>query len=330
MEKDRIFEHIQKYLTTVPLILVGTGGTMPYGIPGMGKLANQLIIDLDSKYKKDKEWCKFVDKLKAGKGLEEALTDLRLRECIIDDIINVTWKLVNEYDLRLMKDWSISSTKPNLGKIIQKFYQTTQQRVNVITTNYDRCIEYACDQFGLPVNTLFNGEYFKRFKISNYKHSKQIVNVLKVHGSLDWYFETNGQVVALPLQGELLPGLKPAIITPGTSKYRRALEPPFREIIHIADDLIEKSQNYLCIGYGFNDSQIQANIISGIQTGKTIVVWTKELSSDALSLIQKNNENYIIVQALKSDDSKTQIIMPTGIEVIDEALWTQEGLLKII
>lgn len=30
---------VEKQLNTAPLILVGTGGTIPYGIPGMWKLA---------------------------------------------------------------------------------------------------------------------------------------------------------------------------------------------------------------------------------------------------------------------------------------------------
>lgn len=64
--------------------------------------------------------------------------------------------------------------------------------------------------------------------------------------------------------------------------------------------------------------------------GKSIVVLTKELSSDATKLIQNNSDKYIIIQAYKDDDSKTEIIFPMGTEIIDEQLWTQKGLLKVI
>ncbi len=330
VEQEKIYEIIQKKLTTVPLILIGTGGTMPYGIPGMSALADRLILDLSSKYNGDSEWSKFEDKLNKGIALEEALTDLNLNESIINDIINVTWKLISESDLTIMKQWITSGIKSDLGKIIHRFYQATPQCVNVITTNYDRGIEYSCDQYSMLANTLFDGEYYKRFKRTNQIGVRQVVNILKVHGSLDWYFENNGQVVSLPLQENLLCGLKPAIITPGTSKYKRVLETPFRDILRISDELIEKANNYLCIGYGFNDSQIQANIIREIQLGKPIVVWTKELSVEAVNLIKNNSENFVIIQACKGDNSKSEVIMTSGTEIINEQIWTQEGLLRIV
>lgn len=330
MEKDKVFELIQKTLSNVPLFLIGTGGTLPYGIPGMDKLALCLIKELEPKYKVDSEWIRFSNRLSKGMGLEAALTDLNLSDDITDDVINVTWKLISEADINLMKKWIIDGHKSDLGKIVHRFYQTSPQCVNVITTNYDRGIEYSCDLCGMPVNTLFEGEFYKKFSFNNNIPCKQKVNILKVHGSLDWYFEQTGQVVSIPIQKEILSGLKPAIITPGTSKYKRVLQTPFRDILRVADEQIEKAQNYLCIGYGFNDSQIQANIIRGIQSGKAIVVWTKELSDEAIRLIQENSDNYIIVQALKSDILKSEIIIPSGREIIEEQIWTQEELLKII
>lgn len=330
MDIDKIYELIQKQLNTAPLILVGTGGTIPYGIPGMWELAQRLINDLDKKYCADKQWGKFSENLKRGIDLENALVDVSLTNEMIKDVVNVTWDLVNQADLKLMENWITGGIRPELGKIIDKFYQAEPQCVNIITTNYDRVIEYSCDQLGIHVNCLFEGEFFKNFITSNHVRKKKIVNLLKVHGSLDWYFMQRNEVVSIPLQRKILGDFTPAIITPGTSKYQRVLESPFRDILHIADELIEKAQNYLCIGYGFNDSQIQNKIIRGIQMGKSIVVLTKELSSDATKLIQNNSDKYIIIQAYKDDDSKTEIIFPKGTEIIDEQLWTQQGLLKVI
>ena len=128
---------------------------MPYGIPGMGELAQKLLRDLPPRYGSDKEWIEFSDRLSKGIGLEDALVDLNLSSTIVDDIINVTWELVNEADLELMEKWVIGGTKPSLGEIIHKYYQSYPQCVNIITTNYDRGIEYACDQYGIPLNVLF-------------------------------------------------------------------------------------------------------------------------------------------------------------------------------
>ena len=328
MEKEKVYEVIQRKLSETPLILIGTGGTMPYGIPGMTKLAERLQIELTPKYESEIEWIKFIDRLGRGIGLEAALTDLNLSNDILNDIVKVTWELVNEADLEIMKKWLTNGIIPPLGKIIHKYYQSHPQLVNIITTNYDRGIEYACDMCGIYINAMFEGEYFKEFKREIRK--RQSVNLLKVHGSLDWYFRDNKQVVSVPLQNSIPNGMFPAIVTPGTSKYQRVMENPFRDIVHKADELIEEAPSYLCIGYGFNDSQIQANIINEIKQGKPIVVWTKELSEDAIKLIETNAKDYILVQAAKGDENKTEISLPSEKIILDKKIWTQEGMLEII
>ena len=301
---------------------------MPYGIPGMAQLGERLQKGLRPKYESESEWIKFTDRLEKGEGLENSLTDLNLSNDIICDIVKVTWELINEADLNLMEEWCASGTFSCLGEIIHRYYQSHPQCINIITTNYDRGIEYSCDQYGIPVNSLFEGEYFKRFK--RQIKTRQSVNLLKVHGSLDWYFKYNKQVISVPLQKHIPREMFPAIVTPGTSKFERVLETPFRDILHIADELIEKASSYLCIGYGFNDSQIQTNIIREIQLGKIIIAWTKELSDEAVKLIESNGKDYILVQATKGDESKTEITMPSGKIILDKKIWTQEGLLEIL
>jgi len=329
LDKDKLYARIQKQLSDVPLILIGTGGTIPDGISGMELLAEELIVKLGEKYSGDKAWREFASRLLSGSDLESALTDMQLSAEIKADIIMTTWNLVTRDDIELMRKWITTDTKPELGKVIKRFYQADPECVNIITTNYDRVIEYACDQFILPINTLFHGEFYRRFMDRGISRRK-IVNLLKVHGSLDWFYTDSGQVVSIPLQENVPKGFSPAIVTPGTEKFQRVLDFPFRDVLHVADDLIANASGYLCIGYGFNDSQIQTNIISGIRSGKTITVWTKELSDAAMELITKSGDNYIIVEADKDDDSRSKVIFPEGEQMLDEKIWSMEGLLKII
>lgn len=74
MNKDDIFRTIQEYTTDVPLLLIGTGASIPVGIHGMPELANYLLDNLDSKYSSDKNWCDISKKLKSGIDLESAMT----------------------------------------------------------------------------------------------------------------------------------------------------------------------------------------------------------------------------------------------------------------
>lgn len=329
VNKNDIFLSVQKALNNPPLILVGTGGTIPYGISGMPKLAKWLFRKLNSKYDGNPKWKEFDKRLKSGLDLETALTDLNMPDTIIDDIVMATWQLVSGDDLQLFETWLENDNKPTLGKIVNKFYQANPQCVNIITTNYDRLIEYSCDQYFLPINLFFEGEFIKRMRKTAKPTYASMVNILKVHGSLDWYYDKDGQVVSIPMRKEIPCGFKPAIVTPGMGKYKRVLESPFRDILHIADELIEKAGNYLCIGYGFNDSQIQTNIISGIRTGKPIVVVTMEISKSALQLIQQNSENYIVIHAVKDNHDRTEIITPQGREELNGQFWTQDGFYTI-
>lgn len=181
MTDAEIFKTIQKYIENVPLILIGTGGTIPYGIPGMPKLAEYLITQLHEKYIMNCEWNKFEDRLKNNIDLESALTDLSLDEEILNDITKATWQLVTDHDLKLLKQLVRDKEILPQARLIKKFYQPHPQCVNIITTNYDRVIEYACDQFKIKADTKFHGNYIKYCSNDTLK-SKNIVNILKVHG----------------------------------------------------------------------------------------------------------------------------------------------------
>ncbi len=268
-------------------------------------------------------------RLEKGIDLEAALSDLNIEEAMLEDIVYFTWKLVNDADLELLDKWIISQEKCSFGKLIAKFYSVNPQCVNIITTNYDRLIEYACDQYGIVVDNGFQGEYIGRLVTGHKPACKKVVNLLKVHGSLDWFYREDGQVISVPLQKTLMEQLKPAIVTPGTMKYERVLGSPFRDILHKADDLIGNAYSFLCIGYGFNDSQIQHNIINEIKSGKPIVVVTKEISKDAEKLITANSSNYIILQEDKRDINHTEILIPTEKVSIEGKYWTQEGFIEM-
>ena len=101
MNKDDIFRTIQEYTTDVPLLLIGTGASIPVGIPGMPELADYLLDNLDSKYSSDKNWCDISKKLKSGIDLESAMTSYHLDENLLNDIKKLTWKLVTDADLKL-------------------------------------------------------------------------------------------------------------------------------------------------------------------------------------------------------------------------------------
>lgn len=327
MTENEIYKSIQKAMEKPPLILVGSGGSAPYGLPNMTELGNHLKHSLNKKYISDYNWNKFVENLDHGQDLESALTDLTLSDEIIDDIRIETWNLISRKDLELFEQVVFNNKKLPIGYLLKIFYQSHPKRVNVITTNYDRVIEYACDSVNLPICTGFYGLYAKRF-IHSFKNSDSI-NIVKVHGSLDDFRDIHGDTIGIPLLNRLKPGLIPEIITPGLSKYRSVLKGSIRERLHVSDELIDKANSFLCIGYGFNDEHIQEKILTRIHQGIPIVVITKKLSDTAMHLIIEKAKNYIILEE-GAEDNTTSVCINKEYSFLRECYWSIEGFMKII
>lgn len=327
METDALFKLIQQSVKSPPLILVGSGGSAPYGLPSMWDLGNHLKVTLDSKYSGDYFWDRFIEDLENGQDLESALSNKTLKEEIIDDIKKETWKLISDKDLKLFEDVIFTKKELSIGRLIKKFYQTSSKCVNVLTTNYDRVIEYACDSLGLPIYNGYSGLYTKYFNHNFQK--RNAVNIVKVHGSLDTFRDVHGETIGIPLLKELRTGLTPEIITPGLSKYQYVLKGNIREMLHEADQLIDEANSFLCIGYGFNDEHIQEKIITKINKGTPIVVITKKLADKAAHLIiEKSNHSVIIEEGEEPDSSK--FILNGKIRELAGTFWSIDGFMSII
>lgn len=329
MDQSDIFKAIQDLMRDVPLFLVGTGGSMPYGLPGMGKLTQRLQDSLTPKYTGTTAWETFLDRLKKGWDLESALTDLIMPVNIREDIARETWQLVSEADLNLLENLILKRTTVEaFSGLLHYFYKAAPQRIDIVTSNYDRVIEYACDFAELPIDNRFHG-FYCRHPATSPIQQKKMINLLKVHGSLDLFQDVDQQVISLPLQHEIPLGFVPCIITPGSEKYRGILQEPMRQILYDAMTLMDQAAGYLCIGYGFNDEQIQANIVNGIRHGKPILVVTKGIGDRAAGLLANNSDRFITLTEGKQPDT-TDVVINRNVYKLDGTYWTIEGLRSIL
>lgn len=327
--KDLLFKKIQEYLTDTPTVLAGTGISIPAGIPGMSKLSEYLLDKMGDKYSDDHNWKMISDKLSEGVDLEAALTGVDIKGELLNDIIIYTWKLVSQYDLKFFNEFVLLRIRQPLCDLIQKLVSTCYSNVNIITTNYDRYIEYCCDICGVRIDNRFDGLYLKTLNNDELK-KKNVVNLLKVHGSLDTFhcIETKDSV-CIPLQYKIPNGFVPEIVTPGSDKYEILLTTDtYRNILSKSDEIINSAKCYLCIGYGFNDSQIQQNILRNITFGKPIVVVTKELSDTALALITNKAQKYVVL--IEAPSNQTRVIINKKDFNIEGEYWKLENFLEII
>lgn len=328
MDKSTTFKMIQDYLNDTPLLLLGTGASIPLGIPGMPLLAEHLRNELSDKYKANTNWEHFVKNLDNGDGLEQALTDVTMDEDIERDIKKCTWELISNFDLKLFEKVLNNSVNLDLTKLLHQYYQAHPSCINIITTNYDRMIEYACDQALLPLDIRFNGTYIKRTNTVP-PRDRKVVNLYKVHGSLDSFVDTKDNVISIPLQSKIPDGCIPSIITPGCNKYKDILLGPAHNILQEADNAFKSASSFLCIGYGFNDGQIQKNLLQEASSGKPLVVITKELSDTAFGLLCNSCSKYIVIQEGKEKDT-TEFWIGKESKVISGTYWSIGGFLEII
>ncbi len=102
MTKDQIFTEIQNIVSNNPVVVIGSGASVSYGIPGMDRLANELekffsanaYAGVDSQ-RAVKE---FLDNLKSGMGLEDALLQTKVTKEVEKDIVTTVWNLVGNTD----------------------------------------------------------------------------------------------------------------------------------------------------------------------------------------------------------------------------------------
>ena len=328
MEKEEIFRVIQEYTSNPPLILAGTGLTIPVGIPGMEALASYLHAQLDEKYKTNSSWISVSEKIASGTDLETALSEDKLNDDLLGDVKKCTWELVNATDIKYFQEKHLFGHKAPFTKILSKFLRTTGRHLDIITTNYDRYIEYCCDQCDIEVDIGYKGIYSKSLEM-DFTKNKNIVTLLKVHGSLDSFKDNlTNESVSIPIQEKIPKGFTPEIITPGIGKYEAILTNASRQLLHHADTVINRATNFLCIGYGFNDSQIQELMIKKIKAGCPIVVVTKELTDNALVIINNNSERHAVI--LDGENGKTRFIINKTDVTIDGTYWTIDGFNEII
>ena len=324
---------IQQYLSGNPAILVGSGCSVPYGLPTMGRLADEIVSALNQKFESEPSWMEFESQLRATKSLETALEAVAMKDNIHDEIIRVVWELITRCDNDAFLSFLQTEQFPDISKIIKKCVQTAT-KTNIITTNYDRLIEYSIDSAGGKCVSGFCGNYYKRFIGFDNSNPKRAVNLFKVHGSIDWLKNNeNGSTISLDLKDNSLIGHKfsPMIVTPGNRKYKETHNDPFRTVIAEADRAIRESTSYLCIGYGFNDEHIQPIIINENRSKKKpVVIVTKDITQKMIDLFHANIDYpCLIIAENELNGGATVYFNEEDCKIYDQPFWKLNEFTKL-
>lgn len=296
---EKLSLSVQKMLDGNPAIMVGSGCSVPYGLPTMTSLADEIKASLTPKYGSNPKWQEFISELDATNNLELSLERIYLEDSIQQELVWTVWKKVYQDDICAKNAFLQCGDYPAMSKIFSKFIQHAGV-TTVITTNYDRMLEYAAAFAEAKCCTGFTNGYICKFNQFEPASSKRSINIYKVHGSIDWFKGVEKmQLLSLPFfdHDALRNNFVPQIVTPGNSKYRETHLDPFRTVIAKADEALRNSCAYFCIGYGFNDEHIQPIILEENRSkNKPIVIVTKAVTPKIKELFfDKRAENCLII-----------------------------------
>lgn len=312
MDFDALLKQLQDWTNKVPLLILGSGASVPFGLPSMWRLGEHLKNTLSFDDDADKaQFEAFKKSLDEHQDLEKALLGIQLNNNVLNTVIKATWELIAEADLKAYEQFVLNGKEVPLVILMKHLLSTTNRKLSIVTTNYDRIAEYSASTAEAFICTGYAQNYIGHFSdnihtnaLANIKGYSGQVNIWKVHGSLDWFETSNKENVHLPLRKDIPQDYKPLIVTPGLSKYAETHNEPYRTIFAQADNEIQNANGYLCIGYGFNDVHVQPKLIQQIKT-KPIVVITKELTPKTKeTIIDGGCKNYILMEESNRKDTK--------------------------
>lgn len=297
---ENTFKMVQNFLKNPPLIVWGSGATVSFGIPSMGALNERLkkeISDFD------------ID----NDNLEIELGKEKYQDKI-PEIKKVIWNEINEADKLVLERLTTNNSIDFNGikLLIQKFIEVHPQVLNIVTTNYDRVLEYTMSYYDILFTDGFYGKVLSSFN-ENLFQTKNVVNLIKVHGSLNW-FNINGEIRYI---NSCFDKYTPQIIAPGKSKYQEAYNSPYRELIQKADNAIKEASSFLVVGFGFNDEHLTPRIKTQIKKGVPLVLITKKITDSTFEEL-KGAERYILFE--ENSSGQTNVIYKSSNSEIEKSI----------
>ena len=338
---ESAYKSVQDCLASAPVIVLGSGHSCAFDIPSMPQLTDYIRSKVSNEVAPDdnQTWNTFEEKIE-HLSLEATLQEIQLSQRLTNLIIQKTWDCIFPADRKVLENIIQNIDYLPLSRLYRHLFDSTHHRIQLITTNYDCLAEYAADAAGYAWATGFGYGYIgNRY---NHNHSLTIskgstafrmVDVWKVHGSLNWYRDPDGYTYYLPSVTAPPTNYSPVIVTPGIDKYKRTHEEPFRTIIAGADSAMDAGRSFLCIGYGFNDEHIQPKLLEKCRRDeKSIVVLAKELTEAAKKvLLDGHCKRFVAFE--QSGSSGTRMFNPkhlTGVELTGINLWSLGTLLDRI
>lgn len=193
----------------------------------------------------------------------------------------------------------------------------TPSKLTMVTTNYDTLIEDAADSIEYTVidgftfthRPHFDSDMFEwnlvkeieNIKTREMEYKKNIINLLKLHGSLTWERNENG--IFRKEKGKVE---KPIMIFPSSNKYMQSYQEPYFELFTKFQELLKRPNTLLITtGFSFADNHISQMIIQAILHNKSLATLISDFD------ISQNNSNWKKVKELIEHNYKVAFLKAT-------------------
>lgn len=324
-------------ITEVPVMVLGSGASCAYGIRGMYPLSKYLIEQVTPNENDVECWDSFKTELEQHSDLEEALQKVTVSDHLHRQIVVHTRQMILDDERSIYDGLVTGDTALGLSRLFRQLFQSTHRVLDVVTTNYDRLVEYAACQAKFRCNTGFSDGALRHFhcKTSDANHytrhaNFRCVDIWKVHGSVDWFQDATASPMGLLDHASLPETFTPLIVTPGVAKYSRTHQEPFRSVISFADGALSSARGFLCVGYGFSDDHIEPKLIQrSVDLRPPVVILARTLRPGAKAFLSQHMHSKVV--AFEKDGNGTRAYTERhtdGVLFEDEDLWSLEGLLN--
>lgn len=185
----------------------------------------------------------------------------------------------------------------------------SRERLNIFTTNYDRFIELACDETGVLLLDRFKGKIQPVFRNTRLeldyhynppgirgepRYVEGVARITKLHGSIDWKFETDRILKSLLPFGAVdnhpeIPAkiTEQVVIYPNSSKDIETAFYPYAELFRdFSSAICQPNSVLLTYGYGFGDSHINRvieDMLTIPSTHLVVIAWDKDKAEEGES-----------------------------------------------
>lgn len=156
----------------------------------------------------------------------------------------------------------------------------SRERLNIFTTNYDRFLEYGCDEVGIILIDRFKGKLQPIFRNTRLeldyhynppgirgepRYVEGVARITKIHGSIDWHYKGHGKIIRslLPFGAvETHPDIpanatEHVVIYPNSAKDVETAYYPYSELFRdFSTAICKPNSSIVTYGYGFGDSHI--------------------------------------------------------------------------